>query len=285
MNYTTPHKPLDLGMTNTDFSRLSAFIYKHYGIKLPLSKKLMLEGRLHKRLKLLNLSSYKAYCDYVFSEDGQQMELIPMMDLVTTNKTDFFREAVHFNFLFEEVLPVLSKQLPVGKPFRVWSAGCSTGEEPYTLAMVLSEYHRKNTEFDYQILGTDISTRALNAAVTAVYQQEKVTPVPLSFKQKYLLKSKDPQNKTVRIVPELRSKVNFERLNFIEDSYSALQSFDAIFCRNVLIYFDRQTQESVIQKLCLQLKAGGFLFLGHSESVAQMDLPLVQIRPTIFRKV
>lgn len=285
MSYVPPSKPLGSGLSNVDFSRLSAFIYTHYGIKLPSSKKLMLEGRLQKRLTVLNLNSYKAYCDYVFSAEGQRLELVPMMDLVTTNKTDFFREAVHFDFLYNEVLPVAQDALPAGKAFRVWSAGCSTGEEPYTLAMVLSEFQSKNKGFEYQILGSDISTRALNSAVTAVYAIDKVNPVPLALKRKYLLKSKDVQNKTVRIVPELRARVTFERLNFIEDDYSPLQQFQVIFCRNVLIYFDRQTQEKVIKKLCAQLQSGGFLFLGHSESVAHMNLPLVQIRPTVFKKV
>jgi chemotaxis protein methyltransferase CheR len=285
MSYIIPDKPFGAGMSNADFNRLSAFIYTHYGIKLPLSKKLMLEGRLQKRLKVLNLTTYKAYCDYVFSIEGQQSELVPMMDLVTTNKTDFFREAVHFTFLNDEVLPTVCQQLPSGKAFRVWSAGCSSGEEPYTLAMVLSEVKARNKDFDYSILGTDISTRALNSAIKAVYAQEKVNPVPLTFKRKYLLKSKDIHHKTVRIVPELRSRVCFEWLNFIDGDYSGLQSFDVIFCRNVLIYFDRQTQEKVIKKLCGKLQSGGFLFLGHSESVSHMDLPLVQIRPTIFKKV
>lgn len=285
MSYIISDKPLGAGMSTVDFNRLSTFIYTHYGIKLPLSKKLMLEGRLQKRLKALNLATYKAYCDYVFSIEGQQSELVPMMDLVTTNKTDFFREAVHFEFLNEEVLPTACQQLPSEKAFRVWSAGCSSGEEPYTLAMVLSEVKARNKDFDYYILGTDISTRALNSAIKAVYAQEKVNPVPLPFKRKYLLKSKDILNKTVRIVPELRSRVSFEWLNFIDGDYSGLQSFDVIFCRNVLIYFDRQTQEKVIKKLCGKLQSGGFLFLGHSESVSHMDLPLVQIRPTIFKKV
>jgi len=279
-----PDSFIGTGLSNTDFNRLSAFIYSNYGIKLPLAKKLMLEGRLQKRLKALNLNSYKAYCDYLFSNEGQQLEVIPMVDLVTTNKTDFFREAVHFEFLLEQVLPSELRGQN-GNSFKVWSAGCSSGEEPYTLAMVLNEYKLRNKDFDYQVIGTDISTRALHNAVTAVYAQEKVAPVPLALKRKYLLRSKDALNKTVRIVPELRAKVSFDWLNFIDGDYSVMPSFDTIFCRNVLIYFDRQTQEKVIQKLCTKLKTNGYLFLGHSESVAHMDLPLAQIRPTVFKKI
>ncbi len=168
---------------------------------------------------------------------------------------------------------------------RIWSAGCSTGEEPYTLAMVLSEFYNSHKVFDFNILGTDISSRVLDTAINAVYTEEQTTSVPLIYKKKYLLKSKDVKNKTFRIVPELRQRVNFKRLNFINGDIRSYQEFNVIFCRNVLIYFDRHTQEKVILKLCSKLKPGGFLFLGHSESVSRMKLPLEQVKPTILRKI
>lgn len=270
-------------MTNTEFSRLSTFILHNYGIKLPITKKTMLEGRLQKRLRALNLSSFKEYCDYVFSKEGQQAEVVHMVDVVTTNKTDFFRESVHFDFLSTTVLPKYCEE-DSPKQFKVWSAGCSTGEEPYTLAMVMSEFSERNSDFNFDIFATDISSRALNAATTAVYTIERAIPVPFILKKKYLLKSKDNQKKTVRIIPELRAKVNFHRLNFLQESFPIDQKFDVIFCRNVLIYFDRPTQEKVILKLCSTLKTGGYLFLGHSESISNMILPLTQIQPTTFRK-
>lgn len=270
-----------VAMSASDFSRLSTYIYNNCGIKLPPSKKTMLEGRLHKRLRALHITSFKEYCEYLFSVEGQKLEVYHMIDVVTTNKTDFFREAVHFDFLSNKVLPNAEKD----QLFRVWSAACSTGEEPYTIAMVLNEYVEKKAGFHYSIFGTDISGRALEVAATAVYAEDKVAPVPLVLKRKYLLKSKDVHNKTVRIVPELRSKVSFERLNFIDGDFSTIPSFNVIFCRNVLIYFDRATQEKVIRKLCTKLEPGGILFLGHSESIANMDLPLIQIQPTTFRKI
>ncbi len=272
-------------MTAADFNKLSTFIFNNYGIKLPPSKKTMLEGRLHKRLKALNISSFKEYCEYVFSAEGKRLELINMVDVVTTNKTDFFREAVHFDFLSNNILPGFIKVHSFTKPFKVWSAGCSTGEEPYTLAMVLSQFAEKNTGFNFNIFATDISTQALNRAASAVYAEEKVAPVPMLLKRQYLLKSKDALNKTVRIIPQLREKVTFDRLNFIDGDFSPIPNFNVIFCRNVLIYFDRATQEKVIQKLCSKLEPGGFLFLGHSESVANMNLPLMQIQPTTFKKI
>ncbi len=272
-------------MTNIEFNKLSGFILHNYGIKLPISKKTMLEGRLQKRLRSLNINSFKEYCEYVFSVEGQQMELIHMIDVVTTNKTDFFREAVHFDFLSNSILPGYCKNDSAAKPFKVWSAGCSTGEEPYTLAIVMSEFSDKHSHFDFNILATDISSRALHAASNAVYTTEKAAPIPLTLKKKYLLKSKDDKKKTVRIIPELRNKVNFKRFNFLDGSFSFTPNFNVVFCRNVLIYFDRPTQEKVILKLCSKLESGGYLFLGHSESISNMNLPLIQIQPTIFKKI
>lgn len=276
---------LNFNMTNIEFNKLSAYILDNYGIKLPISKKTMLEGRLQKRLKALNIATLKEYCEYFFSAQGLQMEPIHMIDVVTTNKTDFFREAVHFDFLSNNILPKYFKDNVKANPFKIWSAGCSTGEEPYTLAMVLSEFLEKSPGFNFEILATDISTRALNDAATAIYTQEKVLPVPMAFKKKYLLKSRDPKNKTVRIVPALRTKVSFKRLNFIDGDINISQNFNVVFCRNVLIYFDKPTQEKVILKLCSKLEPGGYLFLGHSESISNMHLPLVQIQPTTFKKI
>ncbi|MEO6188295.1 MAG: CheR family methyltransferase [Ginsengibacter sp.] len=272
-------------MTTLEFNKLSGFILHNYGIKLPIAKKTMLEGRLQKRLRALSLTSFKDYCEYVFSDEGQQKELVHMIDVVTTNKTDFFREAVHFDFLTNNILPKYLETDLNGKPFKVWSAGCSTGEEPYTLAMVMSEFSEKYAAFDFNILATDISSRALHAAATAVYTKEKAAPIPLLLKKKYLLKSKDEENKTVRIIPQLRSKVCFRSFNFLDGNFSFGQTFNVVFCRNVLIYFDRPTQEKVILKLCSKLESGGYLFLGHSESISSMHLPLVQIQPTTFKKI
>lgn len=175
MNHFDANVYQNLSMTAADFSKLSTYIYNSCGIKLPPSKKTMLEGRLHKRLRLLKITSFKSYCEYLFSAEGQATELYQMIDVVTTNKTDFFREAVHFDYLANQVLPKVAKE----QVFKVWSAGCSTGEEPYTLAMVLNEFAEKSVGFQYAILGTDISGRALEAASTAVYTEEKVEPIPL----------------------------------------------------------------------------------------------------------
>lgn len=271
-------------LSNEDFERLSNFIYHEYGIKMPPVKKVMLQSRLQKRLRELNITSFDEYVDYVFSKEGQDNEVIHMIDVVSTNKTDFFREPVHFEFLTNEGLPELmagSNHLNI----KVWSAGCSSGEEPYTLTIVLSEFKEKFPGFDYSIMATDISSRILRSAVEAIYKENRIENIPITLKRKYFLKSKDRESPTVRIIPELRRKVSFQRLNFMDHTFNIHETFDVIFCRNVLIYFDRETQEEVINKLCSKLKIGGFFFLGHSESITNMKVPLKQIKPTIFRRV
>jgi len=271
-------------MTAKEFSRLSEYIYSNYGIKMPVEKKIMLQSRLQKRLRALNMSSFTEYIDYVFSKNGHE-EIVLMMDQVSTNKTDFFREPHHFDFLVDTVLPEFTSRSTFKKNLKVWSAGCSSGEEAYTLAMVMENYLEQGSSFDYQIHCTDISTKVLQIAVDAVYREDRVAVVPLDFKKKYLLKSKDPLKRTVRIAPELRAKVSFARLNLMDAYYDAPDNFDMIFCRNVLIYFDKKTQEKVINKLAGKLKRGGYFFLGHSESIMAMNVPLRQVKPTIFVRI
>lgn len=274
-------------MTAEDFKKLSTFIYREYGIKMPEIKKTMLQSRLHKRLRELNMPNYKDYVEYLFSKEGQQTEVIHMIDMVSTNKTDFFREPVHFDFLHSDVLPELLNSDRPNRMIKLWSAGCSSGEEPYTIAISLSEYAANNPGhmFDFTVLATDISTRMLKTAAEAIYKEQRVEMLPINLKKKYLLRSKDRTNPTVRIVPDLRRKISFSRLNFMDNQYNVPDSFDIVFCRNVLIYFDRETQEKVINKLCSKLKPNGFFFLGHSESITNFDVPLHQLRPTIFRKI
>ena len=272
-------------LSKEDFNKLSTFIYKESGIKMPPVKKIMLQSRLQKRLKELHMTSFKEYCDYVFSKEGLNNEIIHMLDVVSTNKTDFFREPVHFDFLTSTVLPDFISKKGSNKLLKVWSAGCSSGEEPYTIAIVLYDFFENYPGFDFTILGTDISTKILHNAVNAVYKEDKVEGIPLSLKRKHLLKSKDRNNPTVKIGSHLRSKVRFGRLNFMDDYYDISEYFDIVFCRNVLIYFDRETQEKVINKLCTKLNSGGYFFLGHSESIMNMNVPLRQIKPTIFQKL
>ncbi len=281
-NNDQTNKVYNARMSDKDFKRLSQFITEHTGIKLPEAKKVMLQSRLQKRLRELNLDNYKDYVDFVFSEEGLQNEIIHMLDVVSTNKTDFFREPVHFEFLEKNVVPEYVRQFPVSRQMKIWSAGCSSGEEVYTIAITLEESKEEYPGFDYRILGTDISTDILRNAINAVYKEEKVETVPDKLKKKYLLRSKDRKLKKVRVISDLRNKASFKRLNFMDTSYNIAEEFDVIFCRNVLIYFNRETQEKVINRLCTKLRTGGYFFIGHSESIMGMDVPLKQIKPTIF---
>ena len=273
-------------MNEAQFRRLGEFIYQVCGIRLNDSKKVMLESRLSKRLKVLGMKSYKDYCEYLFSQEGRNEELVHMIDMVTTNKTDFFREPDHFDFLRRKALPELIRIHGVGtrRKLTVWSAGCSTGEEPYTLAMILSAYAELHRGFEYLILATDISTRVLDAAKAGIYRDEQVVPVPPDFKKRYLLRGRERHMGKVRIVPELREKIRFRRLNFMEGDFGMREPLDIVFCRNVIIYFDRPTQERLINRISSHMIEGGYLFMGHSETLNGMKVPLVSVAPTVYRK-
>ncbi len=267
-----------------EFNKLSKFIMSEYGIKMPPEKRIMLQSRLQKRLKALEMDNFKDYIDYLFSPHGMSEEVIHMMDVVSTNKTDFFRESTHFDYMLSKALPYLSKN-PEKRHLKIWSAGCSSGEEPYTLAITMSEYKETDQNMDFSIFASDISTKVLKIAVNAIYPEERIAEIPLTLKKKYFLKSKNAEEKKVRLIKELRNKVSFARINLLELSHAPKPEYHIIFCRNVLIYFDRQTQHKILLALSSNLVHGGFLFLGHSESISGMDLPLKALIPTVFSKI
>lgn len=272
-------------LSQGDFEQLSSYVYQQCGINLTPPKRVLLEGRLQKRLQSLEMKSFMEYYKYVKSSAGRG-ELVHMLDSVSTNKTDFFREPGHFNLLRDHILPGFKKMNP-SRPLRIWSAACSTGEEPYTTAMVLQDAVEKLGDLNYEILATDISSKVLKHAANAVYREDRIADVPMDFRKKYLLKSKDPKKGLVRIIPTLRKKVRFQRLNLMESEYLSLikRPQDLVFCRNVLIYFDKPTQQNVVRKLVECLNPGGYLFIGHSESLFEMDLPLKQLMPATFQKL
>lgn len=270
-------------MGDAEFRRFSELIHSEFGIKMPPSKKILLQSRFQKRLRALGMSSYKEYCDYVFSNDGREKERSHLIDVVTTNTTHFFREPKHWDIMNNIVLPELwSRGIGRSSALRIWSAGCSSGEEPYTLGMVLYDWADTHSGFDFSILATDISLKILTEAKRAIYSMDKVADVPMQYKKKYMLKSKD--KKLVKMDKLLRHKVSFQRLNFMEE-FKLPQEQDIIFCRNVVIYFDRETQEVLFNKFCNNLKPNGYLFIGHSESLSGMKLPIRQVAPTVFQRV
>ena len=269
--------------TDRQFKTIADLVQGQVGIQLPPSKRTMVEGRLRKRVRALGLEDLEAYGRALFEDGRLEEELAHLIDCVTTNKTDFFREPPHFDFLARRAVP---KFLAAGaqRTVKVWSAACSTGAEAYTIAMVLEEMQRSGPRFGYSILGTDISSDVIAAARDAIYPDAMLDAVPAALRQRYLMRSRSPDQQTARIVPELRRRVQFHSLNLMDASYPFDRDVDVIFCRNVLIYFDKATQAAVVGRLATHLRPGGFLILGHSESAAGAGVPgIAQLLPTIFQ--
>jgi chemotaxis protein methyltransferase CheR len=272
-------------ISNADFGRLRTLIYTQSGINLNVDKKTMLELRIKRRLKSLELTSFSDYCEYLFGHQGQREEMVHFLDVVTTNKTDFFREPDHFDYLVQKALPDILARNGCERSVMVWSAGCSTGEEPYTLAMVMNEFGQTHPGFHFRVLATDISTEVLAKAKMGVFSEEVVRPVSADLRRKYFMRSRDRNSNLLRVVPELRQMIEFRRLNFMDSDYGLAEKVDVVFCRNVIIYFDRDTQEQILQKLTHNLLPGGYAFVGHSEALHGMDLPLEPVAPALYRRV
>lgn len=278
--------PSDIApITLNSFKSFSSFITKELGIKMPESKMSMLQSRLRRRIRALDLDSIEQYRDHLFDPDNRESELVHFFDAVTTNKTDFFREPQHFSYLVNEALPTLAPRPGSRMDLKLWCAGCSTGEEPYTLAMTLADYCQDRDRCDFTILASDISSRVLQTARTAIYEESKIQPVPHELRKRYLLRSREPGSSLIRIAAKLREHVRFRRINFMDADYGVHETYDIIFFRNVMIYFDRPTQEQVVNKLSRNLRPGGYLFVGHSESLAGLDIPFQQAGSAIYRKV
>lgn len=270
-------------ISKRNFDQLARFIYDYSGIKMPPTKLTMLEGRLRRRLRATGISSFDDYCDYLFKHDGLEQEKVFLIDAVTTNKTDFFREPNHFAYLRDHALPKLAARDL--RRFRIWSSACSTGAEPYTIAMILDDFTRDRPQQDYAILATDLSTDVLQTARRGIYSADMVAPVPPELRERYVMTPLDAHRREVRIHPALRSKVGFARLNLMDPGYGVGDPMHIIFCRNVLIYFDKPTQHRVLSRLIDCLVPGGYLFIGHSETVSGFDLPIRQVANTVFEKV
>ena len=270
-------------LSRRDFDRIARYIYAQAGIRLPPAKLTMIEGRLRRRVRATQHASLDDYCGWLFEPGNLDAERQHLLNAVTTNKTDFFREPKHFDYLQQVALPEM--QAEGVRRLRVWSAACSTGAEPYTIAMVLDAFARDRRGPDYGILATDLDTEVLAAARRGVYPAAMVEPVPAALRQRYVLRPRDREREEVRIVPELRGAIGFAQLNLMDDQYPVGAPMDMIFCRNVLIYFDKPTQEQVVRRLAACLRPGGLLFLGHSESVAGFTLPLTVVASTVFKKI
>lgn len=280
----TDQQDLTLGtLAPADFTRLASFIQSYAGIKMTPMKKTLVEGRLRRRVRALGMSDLSEYCRYLFDHGGLENEAVHVIDVVTTNKTDFFREPQHFQFLVDQALPqMVAERTGTNRAIKGWSAASSTGAEPYTIAMMLARFCEQQDGLGYSLFATDICTEVLHTAARAVYKEEDVTPVPAELLKRYVMRSRDPARHEVRISPELRRNVHFRRLNLMDETYSMARDMDFIFCRNVLIYFDKETQRQVVERLCRHLRPGGFLFLGHAEALTGHGLPLIPVANAVF---
>ena len=261
-------------LKDADFQRLAAFLRGAAGIHLSLAKKSMLAGRLAKRLQALGMDDYGAYAARL--EQGDEAEAQQAVDLLTTNETYFFREARHF-----ELLAAHAARAPAGRPFRVWSAACSSGEEVYGLAMVLAETLGETTPWD--ILGSDISQRVLARARSGHYPMTRTQHLPPEYLKRYCRRGIGPQEGTLLIDRRLRARVQFQTIN-LNEPLPALGEFDAVFLRNVMIYFERATKRQVVPRVLGALRPGGLFFIGHSESLNDVLCEVDTVAPSAYRK-
>jgi chemotaxis protein methyltransferase CheR len=269
-------------ISERNFARLAALIQDYCGIKMPQGKRTMLAVRLRRRVAALKLADLDAYCDRLFAAGGLETVLVHLINAVSTNKTDFFREPTHFDFMWNTALPSL---VEAGRrQIKVWSAAASIGAEAYSAAMVLQEFRRLKQGPDYSVIATDISTDVLEVAVAGRFPEAMMDPVPADLYGRYVLQARDPERHEVRIVPQLRAKIAWGRLNLMDERYPVGRDMDLIFCRNILIYFDKPTQDAVLARLSSHLQPGGYLILGHSETGAGSSLPLTLVLNSIYQK-
>ncbi|MDM8522774.1 protein-glutamate O-methyltransferase [Desulfococcaceae bacterium HSG8] len=264
-------------LTEKQFRTISRLVYKLCGINLKDGKQALVRARLMKRLRALKLPSFESYLEYIESDRGPH-EMSFLIDVITTNKTSFFREPEHFSYLRDSVLPNLK-----GRRLRFWTAACSSGEESFSLGILLRENLPDISSMDVKILATDISLRMLKKARMSVYSAEELRDIPPLFLQKYFVRVRNRSDETYQVSDSVRAMVRVARLNLM-DSWPMKGSFDVIFCRNVMIYFDKPTQQKLINRFWDFLEPGGHLFVGHSEGLSAISHKFRYVRPAVYRK-
>ncbi|WP_299979057.1 protein-glutamate O-methyltransferase CheR [Desulfobacula sp.] len=267
-------------LRDIDFGKISRFVYEKYGINLHAGKKELVKARLGKRLRDGNFRSFAEYFRFVTKKEGAD-ELTVMIDSLSTNLTSFFREDAHFH-RFRKIIPGMAGPLSHYGRLRIWCAGCSTGEEAYSLAMTLKEA-LNGQNIDTQILASDISTKVLKTAMAGVYPNERVKNIPNSLLRKYFQIGQEEWEGYYRVKKDIKDIIKFMRFNLMEKP-PFNNPFDSIFCRNVMIYFDKETQEKLINRFYDCLKKDGWLFIGHSESLTGMTHPFKYVEPSVYRK-
>lgn len=275
-------------LTTEEFRIFRDLIYRYAGISLGDHKQPLVNSRLRRRLALYGTNSFSEYYDLVQSLGQESDEFREMINCITTNKTDFFREPHHFKFVANTFVPEIVRLADEGrlpKKLRVWHAGCSTGEEAYTLGMVLAETLGRHRSWNVRQLASDIDTVVLGEAAEAIYDEERVSKIPSGLRRRYLLRGTGAQTGLFKVHPSLIEKVTFRQINLLSDPWPFRTDikFDLLFCRNVMIYFDKQTQKRLIDRFSRVLRPGGYLFIGHSENMLGLSTRYQSIGSTIYR--
>jgi chemotaxis protein methyltransferase CheR len=270
-------------VSDAEFRAFQTLIYDEAGIHLNGSKRALLAGRLARRVRELGFGRLREYHEYVRSHAEERVR---MLDRITTNETSFFREPRQFELLETRLLPEWREAAAAGtrtRRIRGWSAGCSSGEEPFTLAMVLLSGCPPADGWEIEIVASDLSTRVLERAKSATFSEQRAARIPRAYLERYMLRGVRSQQGFVKAAPELRERVRFERVNLIDEQDAVEGRFDLIFCRNVLIYFDATSKAQVLRRLQSQLAPGGYLFLGHAESLARGESRMKPVAPNVYR--
>jgi chemotaxis protein methyltransferase CheR len=272
------------GLEDEEAAYIAGILLQETGVRLPLSKKTMIQARLLRRMQRLGLSCFGDYIHYLRHSPERLEEREALVDILTTHKTDFFRERHHFDFLISTGLANLPRPRSQ-RPWQAWSAGCSSGEEAWSLGMVLAEYFNDRPWW-FQIFASDVSPMVLNKARRAVYPHIAAEGVAQPYRERYLMTGHGRQAGNVRIIPELREKILFRQENLLDPEAGGNESFDLLFCRNVMIYFDRDATTQLVRRLARRITPGGYLFIGHSETIDGIEtLGLRLIAPTIYQKM
>ena len=270
-----------ISLTNSEYERIRDLVYSRFGINLTEQKKSLIVGRLQKVLRQYNFNSFSDYLDHILN-DATGEAVVTLVNRITTNHTFFYRENDHFDFFVQNVIPELVKNAASDKKIRIWCAGCSSGEEPYTIAMMISEYFKSGLgNWDIGILATDISNKVLDIAKTGIYTIENRSRLPEHLQRRYFKKQSENE---ASVVTEIRKLILFRRFNLMRNDFPFRGKFHVIFCRNVMIYFDNPTKKALVQRFYEFTRPLGYLFVGHSETLGRLEYGYQYIRPAVYRK-
>ncbi len=270
-------------LSSREYELIRQLVYAHSGINLGHEKQHLVRARLGKRLRKGGFKSFKDYYEYVLNDKTGE-ELAMLLDAISTNTTHFFRESRHFELLAATIKERLEQNGHQPWDIRIWSAACSSGEEPYSIAMTVHHVIKNYSRVNLKLLATDLSVKVLSKAKLGVYEAMRLGTLPKGFSKAYFRRCGGPHSMQVQVAPEIRNLITFSRFNLMQEKFPFRHQFDAIFCRNVMIYFDRPTQEALIARMYTHLKPNGLFLIGHSESLNSLNHPYRYVEPATYRK-